>query len=155
MLILWKHHYTEVRRAPLIELKNVFLNKVFYRLKLFRKFKFYTRMTISGRKSVKKSQKMMKKATNLVYYAFLKLFFCLIWNILMTMIRWNSNLMEMMSEWLVIHCINGLTCKWLHVTRYRISANSFRGNYRSRALKSRSVLRAAPSFLRLLNNIEI
>ena len=29
-------------------------------------------MTISGRKSVKKSQKMMKKATNLVYNAFFK-----------------------------------------------------------------------------------
>ena len=34
-------------------------------------------MTISGRKSVKKGQKMMKKATNLVYNALLNFFFVL------------------------------------------------------------------------------
>ena len=34
-------------------------------------------MTISGRKSVKKGQKMTKKATNLVYNAFSKFFFVL------------------------------------------------------------------------------
>ena len=32
-------------------------------------------MTISGRKRVKKGQKMMKKSTNLVYNAFSKFFF--------------------------------------------------------------------------------
>jgi hypothetical protein len=68
---------TEVGRAPLIDFQKWFLNKVFYRLKLFRKFKFYTCMTISGRKSVKKGQKMTKKATNLVYNAFSKFFFVL------------------------------------------------------------------------------
>ena len=57
---------TEVGRAPLINFQKLSLNKVFYRLKLFRKFKFYTWMTIPGRKSVKKGQKMMKKALNLV-----------------------------------------------------------------------------------------
>ena len=34
-------------------------------------------MTISGRKSVKKGQKMMKKATNLVYNTFSNFFFAL------------------------------------------------------------------------------
>jgi hypothetical protein len=33
---------TEVGRAPLIDFQKLFLNKVFYRLKLFRKLKFYT-----------------------------------------------------------------------------------------------------------------
>ena len=65
------------RRAPLIDLKKNFFNKVFYRLKLFRKFQFYTWMTKSGRKSVKKSQKLMKKATNLVYNAFFIFIFVL------------------------------------------------------------------------------
>ena len=51
-------HVTEVGRAPLIDIQKWFLNKVFYRL--FRKFKFYTWMTVSGRKSVEKGQKMTK-----------------------------------------------------------------------------------------------
>ena len=74
---IWTKHCTEVGRAPLIDFQKWFLNKAFYRLKLFRKFKFYTCMTISGRKSVKKGQKMTKKATNLVYNAFSKKFFVL------------------------------------------------------------------------------
>ena len=54
---------TEVGSAPLIHFKKLFWNKVFYTLKLVRKFKFYTWMTLSGSKSVKKGQKMLKKAT--------------------------------------------------------------------------------------------
>ena len=46
-------------------------------MEIFRKFKFYILMTISGRKSVKKGQKMMKKATNLVYNVFSNFFFAL------------------------------------------------------------------------------
>jgi hypothetical protein len=65
---------TEVGRAPLIDFQKWFLNKVFYILKLFRKFKFYTCMTISGRKSVKKGQKMTRKATNLVLMRFPNIF---------------------------------------------------------------------------------
>ena len=41
-------HCTEVRRAPLIDFQKMFLNNVFFRWKLFRKFKFYILMTISG-----------------------------------------------------------------------------------------------------------
>ena len=63
-------HCTEVRSAPLIHFQKHFLNKVFYILKLVRKFKFHIGMTISGSKSVKKGQKMLKKATNLVKNAF-------------------------------------------------------------------------------------
>jgi hypothetical protein len=59
-------HCTEVGRAPLINFQNLLLDKVFNKPKFFRKFKFYTRMTISDRRSVKKGQKMMKKASNLV-----------------------------------------------------------------------------------------
>ena len=40
------------------------------RIKIARKFKFYVRIIISGSKSVKKSQKMPKKATNWTYNAF-------------------------------------------------------------------------------------
>ena len=40
---------TEVGRAPLINFQKLSLNKVFYRLKLFRKFKCYTWMSIPGR----------------------------------------------------------------------------------------------------------
>ena len=83
---------TEVKSAPLKNCQKLFLYKVFYRLKLFRKFKFYTWMTISGKKSVNKGQKMTKKATNLVYNAF-SIFFLswLIWNILMVIIWWKKN----------------------------------------------------------------
>ena len=67
---------TEVGRAPLIDFQKWFLNKVFYRLKLFRKFKFYTCMTISFRKSVKKGQKMTKK-TQIWFITRFPIFFCL------------------------------------------------------------------------------
>ena len=63
---------TEVGRAPLIDFQKLFLDNTFFNWKLFIKFRFYTWMTITGRKSVKKGQKMMKKATNLVYNAFFK-----------------------------------------------------------------------------------
>ena len=63
---------TEVGRAFLIHLKKWFLNKVFIRIKIARKFKFYIWIIISGNKSVKKGQKMPKKATNWTYNAFSK-----------------------------------------------------------------------------------
>ena len=44
--------------------QKLFLNKVFIRIKIARKFKFYLKIIISGSKSVKKGQKMLKKATN-------------------------------------------------------------------------------------------
>ena len=58
-----RNHSTEVGSAPLIHFQKLFWNKVFYTLKLVRKFKFYIWMTLSGSKSVKKGQKMLKKAT--------------------------------------------------------------------------------------------
>jgi hypothetical protein len=64
--------YTEIGRAPLINFQKLVLNKLLYRLKLFRKFKFNIWMTISGRKSVKKGQNWREKATNLVYNEFSK-----------------------------------------------------------------------------------
>ena len=57
-------HCTEVGSAPLINFQKLFSNKVFYILKLVKKFKFHIWMNISGSKSVKKSQKFLKKATN-------------------------------------------------------------------------------------------
>ena len=60
--------YTEIGRAPLINFQKLVLNKLLYRLKLFRKFKFNIWMTIS---------------TNLVYNEFSKKNLSwLIWNIL-------------------------------------------------------------------------
>ena len=41
--------------------------KVLTRSKITRELKFYVRMIISGSKSVKKCQKMLKKATNWTY----------------------------------------------------------------------------------------
>ena len=58
---------TEVGHAPLIHFQKLFLNKVFYILKLVRKFQFYIWLTISGCKSVTKGQKKLKKGTNLSY----------------------------------------------------------------------------------------
>ena len=72
--------------APLINFQTLFSNKVFYRLKLFRKFKFYTWMTIFGRKSVKKDQKMTKIWFITSFPFFLS---WLIWNILMAIIWWK------------------------------------------------------------------
>ena len=48
-----------------INFEKLFSNKVFYILKLVTKFKFHIWMNISGSKSVKKSQKMLKKSHNL------------------------------------------------------------------------------------------
>ena len=45
--------------------------------------------------------------------------------------------------------------KWLNFRFELLNMNHFGCRYRSRALKSRSVLRAAPSFLRLLYYIEM
>ena len=60
----WPPCSTEVGSAPLIHFQKLFWNKVFYILKLVREFKFHIWMTISGSKSVKKSQTFLKKATN-------------------------------------------------------------------------------------------
>ena len=57
---------TEVGRAPLIHFQKIFFKKGFYKLKLARELKFYTWIIIAGGKSLKKGQKMLKKATNLV-----------------------------------------------------------------------------------------
>ena len=57
---------TEVRRAPLIHFQKIFFKKGFYRSKLARELKFYAWIIIEGSKSLKKSQKTLKKATNLV-----------------------------------------------------------------------------------------
>ena len=46
-------------------------------MKIARKFKFYVKIIISGSKSVKKGQKMPKKATNWTYNAFSDFFFVL------------------------------------------------------------------------------
>ena len=61
---------TEVGRAFLIHFQKLFLNKVFIRIKIARKFKFYAGMVTSGSKSVKKCQKMLKKATIWTYTKF-------------------------------------------------------------------------------------
>ena len=57
---------TEVSRAPLIHFQKIFFKKGFYKSKLARELKFYTWIIIAGSKSLKKGQKMLKKATNLV-----------------------------------------------------------------------------------------
>ena len=57
---------TEVRRAPLIHFQKTFFKEGFYRSKLARELKFYAWIIIEGNKSLKKGQKMLKKATNLV-----------------------------------------------------------------------------------------
>ena len=66
------------RKCPFNTLKKKrFWNKVFDILKLIRKFKIYIWMTISGSKSVKKSQKMLKKVTIWSYTWFFWNFFAL------------------------------------------------------------------------------
>ena len=62
-----KRHCTEVLRAPLINFQKTFFNKVFIKIKIARKFKFCIWMIISGSKSVKRSQKILKKATIWTY----------------------------------------------------------------------------------------
>ena len=54
---------TEVGRAFLIHFPKSFFQKVLIRIKIARELKFYVWMIISGSKSVKKGQKMLKKAT--------------------------------------------------------------------------------------------
>jgi hypothetical protein len=63
---------TEVGRAFLIHFEKWFFDKVFIRIKTAGKFKFYVWMIISGSKSVKKGQQILKKATNWTYNAFSK-----------------------------------------------------------------------------------
>ena len=63
---------TEVGRAFLIHFQKLFLNQLFLTIKIARELKFYTRMVTSGSKSVKKGQKMLKKATSWTYNAFSK-----------------------------------------------------------------------------------
>ena len=45
---------------------NTFFTKGFYRLKLVRELKFYAWIIIEGSESLKKRQKTLKKATDLV-----------------------------------------------------------------------------------------
>ena len=61
---------TEVERAFLINFPKYFLNKVFIRIKIAKNFKFYAGMVISGSTSIKKCQKMLKKATIWTYTKF-------------------------------------------------------------------------------------
>ena len=58
---------TEVGRSFSMNFQKRFLNKVFIIIKIARKFKTYIWMIISGSKSVKKGQKMLKKQTNWTY----------------------------------------------------------------------------------------
>ena len=59
-------HSTEVGSAFLIHFQKL----VFIRIKIARELKFYGRMIISGSKSVKKGQKILKKTTNWTYICF-------------------------------------------------------------------------------------
>ena len=83
--IFWQSQsdqHTEVERAFLIHFQKWFLNKVFIRIKIAKDFKFYAYMVTSGSKSVKKCQKMLKKATIWTYIWFFRIFLpWLIWNI--------------------------------------------------------------------------
>ena len=80
---IWTEKYvrtqdcTEVGRAFLIHFQKIFLNKVFLMIKIARELKFYTWMVTSGSKSVKKGQKMLKKATIWTYIWFFWIFFAL------------------------------------------------------------------------------
>ena len=82
-------HCTEVGRAFLNNFQKIFLYKVFINMKIARKFKFHMWMIISGSKSVKRSQKILKKATKLdLYLVFPKKNLpWLIWYISMAIIR--------------------------------------------------------------------
>ena len=70
MLTKNSSHCTEVGSAFLIHFQKWFLNKAFIRIKIARELKFYVWMIISGSKSVKKGQKILKKATNWTYTCF-------------------------------------------------------------------------------------
>ena len=74
---LWSRISPRFGSDLLIHFQKRFWNKVFDILKLIRKFKIYIWMTISGSKSVKKSQKMLKKATIWTYIWFFWNFFAL------------------------------------------------------------------------------
>jgi len=63
---------TEVGRAFLIHFQKIFFKMGFYTSKLAKELKFYAWIIIQGYKSLKKGQKMLKIATNLVYDAFFK-----------------------------------------------------------------------------------
>ena len=60
------HTPTEVWRAPLIHFQKILFKKGLFRSKSSKELKFYAWIIIEGRKSLKKGQKMLKKATNLV-----------------------------------------------------------------------------------------
>ena len=66
-MFLIEYDCTEVGRAFLIHFTKKKFQKVLTRIKIARELKFYVRMIISGSKSVKKGQKMLKKATNWTY----------------------------------------------------------------------------------------
>ena len=55
------YHSTEVERAFLIHFQKWFLNKVFVRIKITKKLKFYAWIVTSGGKSLKKCQKKCLK----------------------------------------------------------------------------------------------
>ena len=69
-MVQWTWHCTEVGRAFFNHFQKIFLNRVFIKIKIARKFKFYMWMIISGSKSVKKGQKLVKKARNWTYIWF-------------------------------------------------------------------------------------
>ena len=62
----FKEGCTEVERAFLTHFQERFLNKVFIRIKIARKLKFYILMIVSGSKSVKKGQ--WKKNLNFLIF---------------------------------------------------------------------------------------
>ena len=98
--ILFINHYPRLHRGwkgPFNWFSKIVLKKVFYRSKLFRKFKFYTWMSISGRNSAKKGQKMMKKTRNLVYNAISKFFFVL------ANLKYNNGYNMMKKELVSLH----------------------------------------------------
>ena len=70
-------HPTEVGRAFLNPFQKWFLDKVFLRIKIASKFKFYIWLIISGSKSPKSGQKLLKKATIWTYTWFFSIFLAL------------------------------------------------------------------------------
>ena len=73
------HECTEVGGAFLIHFQKWFLDKVFIRIKIARKFKFYAWMVTSGSKSVEKCQKVLKKSHILDLYLVFQKKICLGW----------------------------------------------------------------------------
>ena len=87
-----RNHCTEVGRAFLIHFQKWLLNKLFIRIKIANYFKFYVWMIIFGNKSVKKGQKIPKRATNWTYNAFSKKKLSWqIWNVSIAKIWWKKN----------------------------------------------------------------